>query len=196
MSFWHWTQFHLFLKVKSLWILINKGNTVIFNNAKILYFYLIFGYLKSYLKYFFNDFSHFFGKAIFLTSHVYFKSNSSFIISKIFIRSSFVKISFWHLNLLRAHFQKLYPKCLSIYILLNIFNSFLYLGIKWKCTCGFSLSLYKKSLRPDPEINKFLGLGNYFSCIDSAIFSCHYLLPLIIQIFCCNTSEILFTPPT
>lgn len=87
-------------------------------------------YLKRYLKHFFNDFSQFFGKAIFLTSQVYFKSNSSFIISKIFIRSSFVKISFWHLNLLRAHFQKLYPKCLSLYILLNIFNSFLYLGIK------------------------------------------------------------------
>ena len=87
-------------------------------------------YLKRYLKYFFNDFSQFFSKAIFLTSQVYFKSNSSFIISKIFIRSSFVKISFWHLNLLRAHFQKLYPKCLSLYILLNIFNSFLYLGIK------------------------------------------------------------------
>ena len=87
-------------------------------------------YLKRYLKHFFNDFSQFFGKAIFLTSQVYFKSNSSFIISKIFIRSSFLKISFWHLNLLRAHFQKLYPKCLSLYILLNIFNSFLYLGIK------------------------------------------------------------------
>ena len=85
---------------------------------------------RRYLKYFFNNFSQFFSKTIFLTSQVYFKSNSSFIISKIFIRSSFVKISFWHLNLLRAHFQKLYPKCLSLYILLNIFNSFLYLGIK------------------------------------------------------------------
>ena len=40
MSFWHWTQFHLFLKAKSLQALINKGNIVFFSNTKFLYFHI------------------------------------------------------------------------------------------------------------------------------------------------------------
>lgn len=69
MSFWHWTQFHLFLLFKYLWNLINKGNTVIFNRTKFLYFNPVFGYLKIILIFWGTK------KALFYKAFTIFHSN-------------------------------------------------------------------------------------------------------------------------